>query len=72
VTIDIELWKFLLVQGGLAIVTVASIYLYRWERAERLDDFKQLLDLGKRSVEADFTVASSMDKLREAVLTRRD
>jgi hypothetical protein len=71
-TIDIELWKFLLVQGGLALVTGAAVMAWRGERAERQDYFKQLLDLGKRSVEADFTVAASMEKLREAVLARRD
>ena len=66
-----EFWKMVLQQGGLAATTVAAVLWGRSERAERIEYCKMLFDLGKRSVEADFTVAATISKLTDVINQRR-
>ena len=67
-TIDVELWKFLLVQGGLAIVAVMAVWYARSERAERISYCKQLIDMGPRLVEANMSYTAAVNKLTDTVL----
>jgi hypothetical protein len=71
-TIDIELWKFLILQGGLALTTAAAVMWGRGEQRERRATQAQLNAIGARSVEADFTVAKALDKLVEELRARRN
>lgn len=70
-TIDLELWKFLIMQGGCALVAVAAVFWGRGEQKERREVQAQLNTLGSRSVEADFTVAKQLEALVIELRSRR-
>ncbi|HEY6025640.1 MAG TPA: hypothetical protein VIV09_01960, partial [Pseudolabrys sp.] len=53
--------------GPAGVLAAAAIYLYREERKERMAAQQALQDIGKRSIEADFTTAKSLDTLSGAL-----
>ncbi len=55
--------------AGPAGGAIAAVFAYLWksERDERMSAQKDLFDLGKKSVEADFTVAKSIDGLTNSL-----
>lgn len=69
--LDVETWKFLLAQGGLAVLAGAAVMAWRAERTERMEANKNLFAVGTRSVEGNFTLAASIDKLTDSVNARR-
>lgn len=65
--IELEVWKFITMQGGFCLIAIAAVLWGRGERAERIDYFKQLLALATRSVEGGAIQAASMDRLTAAI-----
>lgn len=66
---DLELFKFVVLQGGFALCAFAAWYWGKGNNDERKQAQTALNDLGKRSIEADFTVAKSMDALSASINT---
>lgn len=64
---DIELWKFIVLQGGFAVLAAAAIYAWRGERAERKEYIKQLMEIAPRLVESNLKGSASLDNLTGAV-----
>lgn len=64
---DIEMFKFVVLQGGFCVLAFAAGWLAKSERGERQAAQAQLFEMGKRSVEADFTIAKSVDGLTNAM-----
>ncbi len=55
--------------AGPAGGAIAAVFAYLWkaERDERLAAQKTMFDMGQRSIEADFTVAKSIDTLTNSL-----
>lgn len=70
-TIDLELWKFIVLQGGFALIAAAATLWGRGEQKERREVQAQLNAIGARSVEADFTVAKQLEALVTELRSRR-
>lgn len=48
---------------------MSAVFLWCWQKSdkERKEVQEELNDIGKRSIEADFTVAASMDRLTSSL-----
>ncbi len=66
---DLETIKFVILQGGFALCAFAAWYWGKGNNEERKQAQAALNELGKRSIEADFTVAKSMDGLAVSINT---
>lgn len=58
-----DLIKVILGWGPAGVLAAGALYLWREERAERIEAQRALFEIGKRSIEADFTTAKSLDEL---------
>ena len=64
-----DILRTLLTLGPGGLVAAVMTYLWSQERSERRETQSQLNELGRRSIEADFTVAKSLDGLTSAMNT---
>lgn len=65
-----EFIKWGVLQGGFVLYGIVITVMWFGERKERIENCKQLFDIGKRSVEGGLIQAQSMDKLTAAIERR--
>lgn len=62
-----ELIRQIISWGPPGVVAGLAVLMWREERKERIEAQKALSEIGRRSIEADFTVAKSMDDLSSSL-----